>query len=95
MWGYVNIFLRNGRLVDMLRFLWTYRGAAWATLRKVMTPGRGVTDIRTIPADYDQKINAGAEVSAIRLIESRGEWNTVQVNEAKKYKLSQRKVLDS
>lgn len=93
--GYLHIFLRNGRIRDMLRFVWDYRGAAWATLRKAIIPGSRIVSMRTIPADYEQKINTAKSVPVSRLVESRSEWNAIQISEAKKYKLKGRTMLDS
>ena len=38
--GYLGVFLRNGRLLDLARFTWRFRreGAAW--LRKLLWPAR-------------------------------------------------------
>ena len=86
LWGYIQIFLLNFRPVDMIKFMWTYRGAAFSTVKKMIGRKSGVRDIRVIPEDYNQLINAGNEITMDELVTTQQSWKEIQIAELKRYK---------
>ena len=83
--GYTAIFLANVRIVDFIKFFFTYRVAALQLLQSVF---RGTAKHKEkIPDDYHQFTSGNYLPKPEDLIQSRQRWKNKQSSEVKRTKL--------
>lgn len=79
--GYVSVFIFNFRIMDLLKFFWSYRVGALNLLRKVVFSTKKTSDFITKPADYDQVINSPISIQYEEIIKARQYWSNYQKDE--------------
>jgi radical SAM superfamily enzyme YgiQ (UPF0313 family) len=78
LWGYIRVFLFNYRFVELLRFIWTYRGAGLALVRRGLLGQQRNAGSRLRPADYEKRLAVGTPTSAEDIIRGRLSWEAYQ-----------------
>lgn len=81
--AYLSVYIKNGRMKDLLLFLWEYRKGAWEVLKKMILGQSNLSAILKKPKDYDIILDNKFEMSSAVLIKSRSEWKEYQKEEMK------------
>lgn len=76
--GYVSVFLANGRFFDFLKFFWSYRGGAIKLFNKAITGKQGTKSLMQKPADYEAVINSKNNIAITEIIKARDYWKKYQ-----------------
>lgn len=82
--AYLKVYLYNRRFVDLLRFLFEYRKAAWEVFKKIVLRRRSLAGHFSKPADYDRLIYPAHKIDFEVFIRSRDDWKEVQKHEMKR-----------
>jgi radical SAM superfamily enzyme YgiQ (UPF0313 family) len=93
LWGYIKIFLYNGRLIDLIRFCWQYRWAGMGVLLKVLFKRPVFARSKLKPADYQERLRGGIPVTARDLVEGRADWESYQKSEMRRTRRSAPELL--
>lgn len=86
--AYLKVYLLNGRIKDLVLFLWEYRHAGWEVLKKILRGKQSALKASSKPKDYDAILSSGQKISKHSFISARQDWNQTQVRELKRAKLS-------
>jgi anaerobic magnesium-protoporphyrin IX monomethyl ester cyclase len=85
--GYLLVYLKNKRFIDLLKFLWEYRIGAWEAFKKVLLKRTYLKEIIQKPKDYDRLINSPKPTESSLLVTARTEWQKYQQAELKRGKI--------
>lgn len=84
--GYVSVFLFNFRIVDFLKFFWSYRGGAIKLFKKALTGTKDTGSMLKKPADYDEVIGGGYTIPVQEIVKAREYWKAYQSAEVQRAK---------
>lgn len=82
--AYLKVYLYNRRYIDLVKFLFEYRKAAWEVLKKIVLRRKTLTQSINKPADYDELIYPVVKIDFNSFITARDNWKEVQKNEMKR-----------
>jgi radical SAM superfamily enzyme YgiQ (UPF0313 family) len=92
--GYLLVFIRNYRFLDLSKFLWKYRAGAIALLKKLVFKTNSLVTLHNKPLDYDELLPSVAENKGDYLKSSYKNWKEYQKSELQQYKLQSEIELD-
>lgn len=81
--GYLSVFLFNGRIWDLIKFLFAYNDMAKRLLWKIITGKHYTSELISKPQDYDLLLKKASPISVTELIESKDAFSAFQKSEAK------------
>jgi hypothetical protein len=81
MGAYLKLFLRNGRLWGLAKFIWHYRTGALTWFNKLVLGRRSQETVLERPQDYDAVIDRQSEVSLAQVTAARDQWKAIQIRE--------------
>lgn len=86
--AYTKVYLYNNRFTDFVKFVWSYKEAAWEVLKKMLLRRKSIVKQHKKPADYDHVLNdINARKADINdFVSSRENWNKTQQREMKRAK---------
>ncbi|MCB9233795.1 MAG: B12-binding domain-containing radical SAM protein [Bacteroidia bacterium] len=93
--AYASVFLRNGRFMDFVKFVWEYRWGAWAVLKKVFSGKKKLADFQKKPADYETMINSPGPVKISEMVTAFQEWKDIQRDEMIRAKREKPELLEA
>lgn len=80
--AYLQVYLLNRRYIDLIRFIFSYKEAAWELAKKVLFNRTSIVKNRIKPEGYDAYFkNNGTPVSATSFKTANREWVMYQKNE--------------
>jgi len=85
LFGYLAIFIGNWRILELSRFFWNYRIAAFNVVRNILL-GSAPKDTGRRPKDYDKVINAQNRITTADFIQARVSWKNTQSSELQRAK---------
>ncbi len=74
-WGYLQVFLRNWRFIDLMKFVWRYRTSGFSLLSKIVKLRLGVKG-GPVPHASNREVNG---VSRDELAEATVKWGQNQI----------------
>lgn len=86
--AYLKVYLYNHRYLDLVKFIYAYRNAAWEVLKKIILRRKSLVVRFNKPIDYDASLYSQNILSLNTFITSRENWKTVQQTEMKRAKLA-------
>ncbi len=92
--GYLSVFIRNLRLLDLSKFLWKYRAGAIYVLKKMFKRTESLVTLHSKPDDYDELLLTKGEDKLDHLKNSFANWKEYQKSELRQYKLQSETQLD-
>ena len=86
--GYLWVFIRNFRVLDLLKFFLKYRAAAYSLLVKLLKGNKYVSDFRPPSEDYLKTFSTNYQLSSEEMQQSKTNFSKIQVDEMKRVKKS-------
>ena len=86
--GYLWVFIRNFRVLDLLKFFLKYRAAAYSLLVKLLKGNKYVSDFRPPSEDYLKTFSTNYQLSSEEMQQSKTNFSKIQVDEMKRIKKS-------
>jgi radical SAM superfamily enzyme YgiQ (UPF0313 family) len=81
--AYTIVFIGNFRIMDFIRFVYSYREGAINLLKKIFSGSEGTAGLINFPKDYDLVLNSPVQITMDELIVARDNWKDIQSAEVK------------
>lgn len=82
--GFLKVFLYNGRMLDLLKFVWEHRVEGWFIFKKMFKLKTQDAQKRPRPNDYDEIMSIGQRPNAHDIVSGLDEFEQIQKSEQKR-----------